>query len=121
MEEFISSKTVVGEPAVFGDIILVPLVEVSFATGAGINESTDDKKGKDAGAGVVGAKLTPAAVVVINNGTVQLVNVKNQESVNKIIDLIPGLLSKFNFNSLFNSKSKSGGGPKETDEGAANE
>jgi len=104
MEEFISTKTVVGEPVHIGDVILIPLVDVSFGVGAGVNESTDDKKGNETGGGGLGAKLSPAAVVVIVNGTVQLVNVKNQESVNKMIDMIPGILSKFNFGSIFSKK-----------------
>lgn len=112
MEEFVSTKTVIGEPVQFGDVILVPLVDVSFGVGAGVNESTDEKKGRDTGGGALGAKLTPAAVVVIVNGTVQLVNVKNQESVNKMIDMIPGLLSKFNLGSLFSKKE----GKKDADE-----
>jgi uncharacterized spore protein YtfJ len=99
MEEFVTTKTVVGEPVQFGDVIIVPLVDVAFGVGAGLNESTDDKKGRDAGGGALGAKLTPAAVVVIMNGTVQLINVKNQEGVNKILDLIPGFISKINWGS----------------------
>ena len=106
MEEFVTTKTVVGEPVQFGDVILVPLVDVTFGVGAGLNESADDKKNRDVGGGALGAKLTPAAVIVIINGTVQLVNVKNQESVNKLIDMVPGLLSKVNWTSLFSKKDK---------------
>ncbi|MDR1663481.1 MAG: sporulation protein [Clostridiales bacterium] len=105
MEEFISTKTVIGEPIHFDDVILVPLVDVSFGVGAGVNESAAEKKG-DAGGGGMGAKLSPSAVVVIVNGTVQLVNVKNQDSVNKLIDMIPGLLSKINWSSLFGKEDK---------------
>jgi uncharacterized spore protein YtfJ len=101
MESFISSKTVVGEPAVFDGVTLVPLVEVSFCVGSGLSEKQIDKQ---AGGGALGAKISPAAVIVINNGTVQLVNVKNQESVNKLIDMIPGVLAKFNLDSFFTKK-----------------
>lgn len=104
MENFISTKTVVGEPVHFGDIIVIPLVEVSFAVGSGIGEGKSDAGG--GGGGMLGSRLIPVAVVVIVNGTVQLVNVKNQESVNKLIDMIPGLISKFNFEGLFSKKSK---------------
>ena len=106
MEEFVSTKTVIGEPVHIGEVILIPLVDVSFGVGAGVNESTDEKKGSDAGGGALGAKLSPSAVVVIMNGTVQLVNVKSQESVNKLIDMVPGLLSKINWGSLFGKKDK---------------
>jgi len=103
MENFISSKTVVGEPVQFGDVIIVPLVEVTFGAGSGLGENKAEQQG---GGGALGARLIPVAVVVIVNGTVQLVNVKNQESVNKLIDMIPGVLSKFNFDAVFNKKTE---------------
>ncbi|MFI3231492.1 MAG: GerW family sporulation protein [bacterium] len=101
MEGFISSKTVVGEPINIGDVIIVPLVDVSVAVGAGngANSGNDGKDGK-AGGGL-GAKMTPAAMLVVQNGSVQLVDVKNQNSVNKIIDMVPGVVSKLNLGSLF--------------------
>ncbi|MCL2461859.1 MAG: sporulation protein [Defluviitaleaceae bacterium] len=116
MEKFITSKTVVGEPVNINGVILIPLVEVTFGVGAGVaNTSTlgdkakdgDKSKGdgKDYGGGALGGKIIPSAVVVIMDGTVQMVNVKNQESVNKLIDMVPGILAKFNLGSLFNKKS----------------
>ena len=108
VEEFVSTKTVVGEPVHIGDVILIPLVDVSFGMGTAIVANTEegaDKKGiRDGGGGALGAKMTPSAVVVISGGTVQLVNIKNQESVNKVLDMIPGILSKFNLGSLFGKK-----------------
>jgi len=111
MEDFVSTKTVVGEPVVMGDVTLIPLVDVSFgmATGVTASKEKDDEpkgKAKDGGAGGMGAKMTPSAVIVINKGSVQLVNVKNQESVNKVIDMIPGILEKLNLGSLFKKKDK---------------
>ena len=35
MNQFVSSKTVVGDPIYLGDTIILPLVDVSFAVGAG--------------------------------------------------------------------------------------
>jgi len=102
LENYISTKTVVGEPSQFGDVIIIPLVEVTFFAGSGLKEG---KVENESGGGGLGSRMTPVAVVVIVNGTVQLVNVKNQESVNKLIDMIPGVLAKFNLESLF-SKNK---------------
>ena len=98
VEEFVSTKTVVGEPVVVGDVILVPLVDVSFGMATGI---TAQDKGREGGGGGIGAKMTPSAVVVIVNGTAQLVNIKNQESTSKLIDMIPGILSKLPFLAKF--------------------
>ena len=111
MDDYVSTKTVVGEAVHIGDVILVPLVDVSFGMGTGLSGSTDEKKGSDTGGGMLGAKMTPTAVIVIMNGTVQMVNVKNQDSFNKVIDMIPGLLSKFDLGSLFGKKDKKDDSP----------
>ena len=73
MDGVISSKTVVGEAIHIGDTIILPLVDVSFAVGAGA--FSGDKKEK--GAGGLGGKITPSAVLVMQNGHTKLVNVKN--------------------------------------------
>ncbi len=104
LENFASSKTVVGEPINFGDIILLPLVEVSVGVGAYGSDSAKDNK--ETGTGGLGARIIPSAILVINNGNVQLVNIKNQDSLNKIIDMAPGLLGKLNLGGLFNKKSE---------------
>jgi uncharacterized spore protein YtfJ len=96
----------VGEPYYLGkdgEVIVVPLVDVSFGMGTALGNKNGHQ---EAGGGAMGAKLSPAAVIVIVNGTVQLVNVKNQDSVNKLIDMIPGVLSKLNIGSLFPDKEK---------------
>jgi len=96
MENFVSTKTVIGEPTSIGDVIIVPLVDVSFGVGAG--SISGGEKLKDSNGGGLGAKIMPSAVMVIQNGTVQLVNVKNENSINKLIDMFPGVMSKLNLN-----------------------
>lgn len=39
--------------------------------------------------------MTPSAVLVIKNGSTRLVNIKNQDTVTKIIDMIPDLVDRF--------------------------
>ncbi len=92
MDSFLSSKTVVGEAIHVGDTILLPLVDVTFGVGAGASQG--DKKTPNAGGGL-GGKLTPSAVLVISNGTTKLVNVKNQDGMTKILDMVPDLVNKF--------------------------
>lgn len=94
MESFISSKTVVGEPIEIGNTIILPLVDVVFGVGAGGNEGKPEPKEKSGSVGGVGAKIMPSAVLVINDGNVQLVSIKNQDSVNKLVDMVPGILGK---------------------------
>ena len=66
------------------------MVDVSFGVGAGSN--SNDKK--NAGAGGMFGKMTPSAVLVIKNGQTRLVNIKNQDTVTKILDMIPELVDK---------------------------
>ena len=86
-----STKTVVGEATKIDDTIIVPLVDVSFGVGAGASRDG----GKDGGAGGLSGKMTPSAVLLIKNGQTKLVNIKNQDSVTKILDMIPDLVDKF--------------------------
>lgn len=91
MDNFLSTKTVVGDATTIGDTIIVPLVDVSFGVGAGAL-SGDKKNG---GAGSLNGKMTPSAILVISNGHTKLVNIKNQDSVTKILDMIPDLVDRF--------------------------
>ncbi|MCR5357426.1 MAG: GerW family sporulation protein [Lachnospiraceae bacterium] len=91
MDGFLSSKTVVGEPTVIGDTVIVPFVDVSFGVGAG--DFRGEKKAN--GAGGLTGKMAPSAVLVIQNGTTRLVNIKNQDGVTKILDMVPDLVNKF--------------------------
>ena len=97
MDGFVSSKTVVGEAMQLGDITVIPLVDVSFGVGAGASEKSDDNKKGDTCGGGLGAKISPSAVIVIKESGIQLVNVKNDNSVNKLIDMVPGILDKLSF------------------------
>ena len=91
VDSVLSTKTVVGEPIHVGDTILVPLVDVSFGLGAGAGNQ--DKKAS--GGGGVGGKMSPSAILVIQNGKTKLVNIKQQDSVTKILDMVPDLVDKF--------------------------
>ena len=90
MNTVLSTKTVVGEATQVGDTIIVPLVDVTFGVGAGANAG--DKK--NGGGGGFSGKLTLSAVLVIKNGTTRLVNIKNQDTMTKVLDLIPDLVDK---------------------------
>lgn len=92
MDTVLSTKTVVGEATQVGDTIILPLVDVSFGVGAGAGNNTH--KGTGSGAGGLGGKMTPSAVLVIKNGSTKLVNIKNQDTVTKILDMIPDLVDK---------------------------
>ena len=74
MDGFVSSKSVV--------------VNFGMAAGA-FNKQTGNNA-----AGGIGAKLSPAAVLVISNGKTRLVNIKNQDAISKIIDMAPEIVDR---------------------------
>ena len=91
MDSFVTTKTVVGDAIHMGDTIILPLVDVSFGVGAGA--FAGEKKNN--GGGGMGAKISPSSILVIQNGTTKLVNVKNQDGITKILDMVPDLINKF--------------------------
>ena len=91
MDTVLSTKTVVGEATQIGDTIILPLVDVTFGVGAGAGA---DEKKNNAGGGL-GGKMTPSAVLVIKDGYTKLVNVKNQDTMTKILDMVPDIVDKF--------------------------
>ena len=40
-------------------------------------------------------KMTPSAVLVIRDGQTKLVNVKNQETIVKLLDMVQDVIDKF--------------------------
>lgn len=97
MDSVLTTKTVVGEPTSIGDTIILPLVDVSFGVGAGASlpNGGNEKKNGGGGGGLTG-KMSPSAVLVIKNGQTKLVNIKNQETSTKILDMIPDVFDKIN-------------------------
>ena len=91
MDSFITTKTVVGDAIHIGDTIILPLVDVSFGVAAG----AFSQEKKNNGAGGMGGKINPSAVVVIQNGVTKLVNIKNQDGMTKILDMVPDFINKF--------------------------
>ena len=91
MDSFITTKTVVGDAVHIGDTIILPLVDVSFGVAAG----AFSQEKKNNGAGGMGGKINPSAVLVIQNGVTKLVNIKNQDSMTQILDMVPDFVNKF--------------------------
>lgn len=91
MDSFITTKTVVGDAVHIGDTIILPLIDVTFGVAAGAFSGEN----KNNGGGGMGGKITPSAVLVIQNGATRLVNVKNQDGITKILDMIPDFVNKF--------------------------
>jgi len=91
MDALLTTKTVVGEPTRIGDTIILPLVDVNFGVAAGAFSKDNTKN--SAGGGM-GGKMSPSAVLVIQDGRAKMVSVKSGDTVSKILDMVPELVDK---------------------------
>jgi len=94
LEQFISTKTVVGEPIVIGSVSIVPLQVASFGFGSGGGEGkTSNNSGTGGGAGA-GASLRPVALVVVKGDDVKVYGLGRKGMLEALTDLIPEAISK---------------------------
>ena len=90
MNTFLTTKTVVGEPIIVGDTTIVPLVDVSCGMAAG----TFDNTSKSNGGGGMSAKISPTAMLIIQEGRTKVVNIKNQDAITRLLDMVPDFVNK---------------------------
>lgn len=95
MDGLISSKTVVGEPITVGETTLIPLMEVSMGMGAGAFAQDKAAKGRgNAGAGALSSRIVPTAMLLLQDGKCKLINIKNQDTMTKLLDMLPDLIER---------------------------
>ena len=90
MGGFVSARTVIGEPLTVSGATIIPLVDVSFGMGAG---AFAGEKKDHTGGGVTG-KVEPTAVLIIQNGTTRLVDIKNSDTLSKILEFAPTVVDR---------------------------
>lgn len=90
------TETVVGDPIVVQDTTLIPISKISigFATGGGEHGINDKKSGGDGAGG--GISVIPIAVVVVKEGkdSKLLWLGKEDNSLNKLLDLVPNIIDR---------------------------
>lgn len=95
LENMFRAKTVIGDPIVIGEVTLVPVVNVTFGIGTGGGEG---KAANEHGAGGIGAgtgaRLIPAAVIVIRGDQVSMLPVSGRSSLENIVEMVPEVLGK---------------------------
>lgn len=96
-KEMIKVETVVGEAVHIGDAILVPFVDVTFGFGSGgMNGKTET--GHQSAGGGGGAKLEPAAILVIKGDRVEMFSIKKDgyqaSAFEKLIAMAPEIIEK---------------------------
>lgn len=95
LESFLKTKTVVGEPMQVGDVTLVPFIDISFGLGTGGGSGTEEKGNSGTGGGAgSGGKISATAVLVIKDGQVELLPIKKSGGLDRLIDMVPGIVEK---------------------------
>ena len=95
--EMIKVETVFGQAVHIGDAILVPFVDVTFGFGSGgLNGKTDNGSNSIGSGG--GARLEPAAILVIKGDRVEMFSIKKggyqASAFEKLIAMAPEIIDK---------------------------
>ncbi|MGE5674928.1 MAG: GerW family sporulation protein [Mycobacterium leprae] len=95
LEKHLTTKSVIGEAVTFGDVTMVPVMDLMFGAGGGSGEGRDEKsQGGSGSGGGMAARLSPKAVIVIKNGEAQILPLSKGSAIEKIVEAVPGLVEK---------------------------
>lgn len=90
-ESFIKNQTIIGQEIKVGDVTIIPMANISFGLGTGGGSGSTE--GNGGGSGMF-AKATPAALLVIQNGEVNLVPIRKGSSFDNLLESVPDLVEK---------------------------
>ncbi len=99
--EALTTKTVIGDRIEIGDVVLIPIMNVSFGFGGGGGDgkSSGNEQGSGAGGGG-GARMTVSGMMVVKGDDVTFIptgkSAGKSGSIEKIVDALPELLEKMN-------------------------
>ncbi len=97
IKEMVDVNTVIGEPMVLADgMTLIPVSRVSYGFASGGSDlPTKGTQELFGGGGGAGINITPIAFLVVNNGNVRVVPmVSTPDSINQIVNMVPGVVDK---------------------------
>lgn len=100
IKQMVDTDTMVGRPITVGDVTVVPISKISVGFASGGTDFSKKKPEADGsnfgGGGGAGITITPMAFLVIAQGTVRVLGVDAapMTTVDRVIDLIPGLIDK---------------------------
>lgn len=107
IKEMVDVNTVIGEPMVLADgMTLIPVSRVSYGFASGGSDlPTKGNQELFGGGGGAGINITPIAFLVVNEGNVRVVPmVSTPDSLNQIVNMVPGVVDKIG--GFFNKEKK---------------
>ncbi len=110
LEKFLSTKTVVGEPMVIGNVTLVPIQTAAFGFGSGGGTGKTDKDTGVGGGAGGGASLRPIAIAAVIGDEVRIFTLGKKDMMEQLASLLPDILSKVK---IGKNKGKGGDGKSE--------
>ncbi len=105
LESMIDVNTIVGDMVTSADgTIIIPVSKVCFGFAAGgsefnsnkLNKYSDNMKLPFGGGSGAGVNISPVAFLIVKDGQTKLLNVDGTTYVDKLIDLVPDVISKAN-------------------------
>ena len=91
LDKYLKTETVIGEPIQAGEVTLIPIISASFGIGGGMGVSSKDKNKEGGG---LGCRITPTAILVVKKEDVELVNLEGKGSLEKLVEMVPGIMEK---------------------------
>lgn len=97
IKEMVDVNTIVGTPITAEDgTLIIPVSKVSYGFASGGSDLPTKNENKDLFGGGSGAGVTiqPIAFLTVYQGNVRLVNVGNSDSIEKVLEMVPGVVEK---------------------------
>ena len=100
IKQMVDTDTMVGDPITVGDTTIIPISKISigFASGGSdFSKKKPDANGNNFGGGAGGGiSITPIVFLVVSNGSVHVLGVNSAPvtTVDRVIDMLPGVLDK---------------------------
>jgi len=95
LQDFLTSRTIIGKEIQVGDMTLIPIIEITFGMGTGSRNGVDEKKPQNSSEGIgIGAKAKPSAVIVIKEGQIQLFSLSKPGVIDQLIEKFPEIMEK---------------------------
>ncbi|MEQ8201157.1 MAG: spore germination protein GerW family protein [Syntrophomonadaceae bacterium] len=95
LENLVRSKTIIGEPISAGNATVIPIIAANFGFALGGGEGSEPDKGGGKGSGGGGgAKITPTAFLVVRDDDVQIFNLGEKGTLDKLVSMVPEIITK---------------------------